>query len=327
MYKFFKQDDKYHVIINNNILIFSSFDDMFLIFKNKKKWKQDSNFMWKSNDIYLVDLLFDLSFNQYVLFANHNTNDYSRDNISIVTINNFPDVLLINKINCFYKIRDYALNEYYIFNLNNNWIMFDFVSLDIFSLYYNDLTIIDDNVVVNSTKVMIAYYILNKDPESALSNLRFDDIHNSEIYFKNNNNFDLRINNIKYIDKNFIFDLPKFVKYYKEFYDKKNNKYREYFEIAGHPKLYGNKWQTSKSIKINISDKYKETIDTLNRLDHEDNKFKIKLINQKKYIVFDQKINNTRYNMRLIYSDHLSCLDNFNLFKNKLCAKYPNCLL
>jgi hypothetical protein len=60
-------------------------------------------------------------------------------------------------------------------------------------------------------------------------------------------------------------DLPKYVVYYNECYDKKNNKYREFFKIEKNPKL-DKPWMTSKSGQVTIQDKLKQAINKLNEL-------------------------------------------------------------
>jgi hypothetical protein len=60
-------------------------------------------------------------------------------------------------------------------------------------------------------------------------------------------------------------DLPKYVVYYNECYDKKNNKCREFFKIEKNPKL-DKPWMTSKSGQVTIQDKLKQAINKLNEL-------------------------------------------------------------
>jgi hypothetical protein len=61
--------------------------------------------------------------------------------------------------------------------------------------------------------------------------------------------------------------LKKYVVYYFNIYDKKNNKSREYFRVEGHPKLKGKCWETSKSAKVSIFEKLNQAntyVDNLN---------------------------------------------------------------
>ena len=58
-------------------------------------------------------------------------------------------------------------------------------------------------------------------------------------------------------------NLPKYVTYNTEIYDKKNNSSREFFRIE-HPRY--TMWSSSKSAKIPIKEKYNQTLKTLNKM-------------------------------------------------------------
>ena len=62
--------------------------------------------------------------------------------------------------------------------------------------------------------------------------------------------------------------LRKYIVYYFNIYDKKNNKSREYFRVEGHPKLK-KPWETSKSGKISIFEKLKQANQFLDNLDRD----------------------------------------------------------
>lgn len=53
-------------------------------------------------------------------------------------------------------------------------------------------------------------------------------------------------------------DLPKYVVYRKEYLNKEENKFREYFYICNHPKLSaGTRWETTKSNEVSLKEKLK----------------------------------------------------------------------
>lgn len=63
-------------------------------------------------------------------------------------------------------------------------------------------------------------------------------------------------------------DLPKYVTYNVNVWDKEQNKSRDYFRIEGHPLLAPKIWESSKSMLVAIHDKLKVTIDTLEKLNN-----------------------------------------------------------
>lgn len=65
-----------------------------------------------------------------------------------------------------------------------------------------------------------------------------------------------------------ITELPKFIVYYKECYNKEKNSMREFFAVEGHPKLKGKREATSKSNKISIISKLKEAKDIIAKLEN-----------------------------------------------------------
>ena len=62
-------------------------------------------------------------------------------------------------------------------------------------------------------------------------------------------------------------DMPKFITYNKEIYNKKTGATREFFRIEKHPKYVG-QWSTSKSNKISIQEKLEEAKKYLKILDN-----------------------------------------------------------
>ena len=65
-----------------------------------------------------------------------------------------------------------------------------------------------------------------------------------------------------------ITELPKFIVYYKECYNKEKNLTREFFTVEGHPKLEGKRKATSKSNKVNIQTKLQQAKDIINKLEN-----------------------------------------------------------
>ena len=63
-------------------------------------------------------------------------------------------------------------------------------------------------------------------------------------------------------------DLPKYVTYNVNVWDKEQNKSRDFFRIEGHPLLTPKVWESSKSMLVSIHDKLKVTIDTLEKLNN-----------------------------------------------------------
>jgi hypothetical protein len=112
---------------------------------------------------------------------------------------------------------------------------------------------------------------------------------NYVINYKNGNKMDNRIENLEWITKEqksiFNIDepkkeksnarklpdelnvkkLPKYVGYRLEIRNKETGAFRDFFVIENHPKLKG-KWESSKSKKIDINERYQSTINKLEEL-------------------------------------------------------------
>jgi hypothetical protein len=134
-------------------------------------------------------------------------------------------------------------------------------------------------------------------------------------------------------------DLPKYVVYRKEFLNKEENKFREYFYICNHPKLE-KRWESTKSNDISLKEKLKLTKLKLQEVEGEitEQKYQqetgqnkqidmpsyIRLTNtrNKMHLVFDKKDHESRlgYTMILKSTDIQKELDNFIELINK---KYP----
>ena len=65
-----------------------------------------------------------------------------------------------------------------------------------------------------------------------------------------------------------ITELPKFIVYYKECYNKEKNLMREFFTVEGHPNLEGKRKATCKSNKVNIQTKLQEAKDIISKLEN-----------------------------------------------------------
>jgi hypothetical protein len=63
-------------------------------------------------------------------------------------------------------------------------------------------------------------------------------------------------------------DLPKYVTYNVNIWDKEQNKSRDFFRIEGHPLLTPKIWESTKSMLVSIQDKLKVTLDTLDKLNN-----------------------------------------------------------
>ena len=121
--------------------------------------------------------------------------------------------------------------------------------------------------------------------------------------------------------------LPKYVNYNKEEY--KPNKFREYFRIEKHPKLK-KIWSSSKSIKLNILDKLKQTKEKLYQIEND-------IVIKKQYqlpkycrrspatqnikqLIYDNR--NNKQNLRYKYNSNITFNENKNIFINKIYYKY-----
>lgn len=135
--------------------------------------------------------------------------------------------------------------------------------------------------------------------------------------------------------------LPKYVVYYHECYDKKNNSYREFFKIEKHPKLE-KPIASSKSNKVSIQDKYNEILKILEKLDNGETenlkektdkdqlnlptgvRLKDNKDNSQQLILDYKSEDGTRYNLKMKCKSDTSIEDNIKSFKTKVKEKYPN---
>jgi len=136
--------------------------------------------------------------------------------------------------------------------------------------------------------------------------------------------------------------LPKYVEYRKEIYNKENNSSREFF-IVSHPKL-DKPWETTKSNKISIQDKFKHAKSKIDLIDNKisEDQFKqiigfedkidlplgirLDIFREKYHYILDLKKDNERYNAKMILhsTDIQKELDTF--IDTVVNIKYPNFL-
>ena len=146
--------------------------------------------------------------------------------------------------------------------------------------------------------------------------------------------------------------LPKYVVYYKECYNREKLLYREFFKIEKHPYLLNKNINctSSKSNKITILEKLREIEEKLNNLDKLYNNnnnnnnientsnsrdlsdviilpkyISLKILSDcenKYYFVYDKKICNTRENYKCVYFNNHSINENLANFLLKIKEKY-----
>jgi hypothetical protein len=115
--------------------------------------------------------------------------------------------------------------------------------------------------------------------------------------------------------------------------NKETGQFRDFFRIEKHPKLPDKIWSSSKSMKISILEKLQETKDELYRLEHDIPKeapaivfptgIRIQEKEEKFMLIFDRKVEDKRYNMRMVMDKAKSAQDNLDGFIEKIKAKYP----
>lgn len=126
--------------------------------------------------------------------------------------------------------------------------------------------------------------------------------------------------------------LPKYVVYHNECYNKEKSLYRNFFRIENYP--FDNSYNikknicSSKSNKVSIIQKLEEIkykLNELNKNNIKDNSFNIlpkyiniRNIDEKKYIVYDNKNKDQRISIRMSYDNSIDISSNLNIFLNKL---------
>lgn len=124
--------------------------------------------------------------------------------------------------------------------------------------------------------------------------------------------------------------MPKYVNYNKECYDKKNNSYREFFRIEGHPNR-DKIWSSSKSNKVSILDKLAETIKVLEQLDNGTYEEPIKLLpkyitlntkKEKHQMIFEKRTDDKRLNLKMALPLDYDLDEQIEKMKQKIYNKY-----
>jgi hypothetical protein len=128
--------------------------------------------------------------------------------------------------------------------------------------------------------------------------------------------------------------LKKYVVYYYNVYDKKNNKAREYFSVEGHPKLE-KRWESSKSCEVSILEKLNQANKVI--ADLENDIYPVSFTEQrglpksvsvihmrdKPHLSFDKRLDNgERMNLKMIMPDNYVLDEELNKFLNKIRVKY-----
>jgi hypothetical protein len=127
--------------------------------------------------------------------------------------------------------------------------------------------------------------------------------------------------------------LPKFVTYNREVMNKETGQFRDFFRIEKHPKLQDKIWSSSKSMKLSILEKLQETKDELYRLEHDIPKevpeivfptgIRIQEKDEKFMLILDRKLEDKRYNMKMVMDKTKSPHENLDGFIKKIKSKYP----
>lgn len=126
--------------------------------------------------------------------------------------------------------------------------------------------------------------------------------------------------------------LPKYVVYHNECYNKEKSLFRNFFRIENYP--FDNSYNikknicSSKSNKVSIIQKLEEIkykLNELNKNNIKDNSLNIlpkyiniRNIDEKKYIVYDNKNKDKRISIRMYYDNSIDLSANLNNFLSKL---------
>jgi hypothetical protein len=119
--------------------------------------------------------------------------------------------------------------------------------------------------------------------------------------------------------------IPKYVVYYCECYNKSKKLFREFFKIEAHPKITRFVC-SSKSSQISLIDKLNQIKDALNNITTK-NKilpkyYRISSSGTNQYIVYDRRVDNKRYNMKMKLPAFFNITVEFKRFNDKLYEKY-----
>ena len=151
-------------------------------------------------------------------------------------------------------------------------------------------------------------------------------------------------------------NIPKYVVYYKECYNREKKYYREFFKIEKHPKITNKKvYTSSKSNKINILEKLEQIKKILHNIENnevplnviEENENENEKINEneieneiknvillpkyinfkkdnndKSYLIYDKKIGASRETFRALCDKNKTLRENLNIFIEKIKEKF-----
>ena len=209
------------------------------------------------------------------------------------------------------------------------------VNKKVFNIYLHQLIMdVHDEDMTNFEKTV---YHINQDKlDNRRQNLR---LVNMSVQNANRSKPDRRVDACELPDGIEQKDLPKYVVYRKEFLNKEENKFREYFYICNHPKLE-KRWETTKSNEVSLKEKLKlvklklqELEGTITEKQYQKETGQDKQIDMPAYIrltntrnklhlVFDKRDNGDRlgYNMVLKSTNIQKELDDFIELINQ---KYP----
>lgn len=264
-----------------------------------------------------------------------------------------------NKIfNPYWKVIEKNTDKtFYIMHCHpNNYMKFDIEDFPIINKTgnrYNTWYLGKNGYIVHSNNGIITYahrLIMlnlepNDDPKLSVDHINRDKLDNRRENLRwasqslQNSNTDKRArkHNAQELPKELEnIQLPKYVYYSKEIYNKETGATREFFRIEKHPKLESKCWSSSKSNKISILDKLEETKKKLYELDNDvqeevSEEFVLPIgvrINENKArnnreLVLDWRTEKLRYNLKMVYNENISLKDNFDIFKEKIKKKYP----
>lgn len=194
--------------------------------------------------------------------------------------------MIVNNYSLVYDKNDELKKEFYIMYFSDNkYFYFSVENLDnvLNKTWYENNNYIATMIMENKKKVNKYLY------QFICENNNNDEEDNYVINYKNGNKMDNRIENLEWITKEqklilninepkkeksnarklpddlIVKKMPKYVGYRLEIRNKESGAFRDFFVIENHPKLKG-RWESSKSKKIDINERYQSTINKLEEL-------------------------------------------------------------